>query len=69
MAGATLFLLLLFVENIDTAFALVDDVHAVSDITLVHKGLAFLENLTLKLLHEVLKQVLTVVAKEGYPEF
>ena len=49
VAGATLFLLLLFVENIDSALALVDDVHAVSDITLVHKRLAFLENLTLKL--------------------
>ena len=42
----------LTVEDIDTALALVDNVHAVTNFTLVHKRITFLELLAYQLVDQ-----------------
>ena len=59
----------LVLKDIHAVFSTVDDIHAVSDFTLVHHRFALGEDLALKLLNKCTNELFRITAEEGNPEF
>ena len=59
----------LFVEHVDTAGTLINDVHAVANIALVHQGLTFFKLFALQLVNQCSYQIIFAFGEEGYSDF
>ena len=56
------------IEDVDSALAAVDRVHACADSALIHQRLPLFKSTTLKLVDECQYQLFRLVAEEWHPE-